>query len=87
MFTETLVNLRLAGVEPEGMEVYSYMAVKLWGDLVDQVGGFSYKKLSDAANSEELKEKWSEFLLHSGSIKSSKYTIEQIQNQEFKQVY
>lgn len=87
MFTETLVNLRLAGIEPEGMEVYSYMAVKLWGDLVDQVGGFSYKKLSDAANSEELKEKWSEFLMHSGSIKSSKYTIEQIQNQEFKQVY
>ena len=87
MFTETLVNLRLAGIEPEGMEVYSYMAVKLWGDLVDKVGGFSYKKLSDAANSEELKEKWSEFLMHSGSIKSSKYTIEQIQNQEFKQVY
>lgn len=87
MFTETLVNLRLAGIEPEGMEVYSYMAVKLWGDLVNQVGGFSYKKLSDAANSEELKEKWSEFLMHSGSIKSSKYTIEQIQDQEFKQVY
>ncbi len=87
MFTETLVNLRLAGIELEGMEVYSYMAIKLWGDLVNHVGGFSYKKLSDAANSSEMKEKWSEFLMHSGSIKSSKYTIEQIQNQEFKQVY
>ncbi len=86
-FTENLVNLRLLGVEPEGLEVYSYVAVKLWGDLAKQVKGFAYEKLSAAANSEALKEKWSEFLMHSGSIKSSKYIIEMYQKGEFKQVY
>ncbi len=87
MFTENLVNLRLLGIEPEGLEVYSYVAVKLWGDLVKQVKGFDYEKLSQAANSEEAREKWSEFLMHSGSIKSAKYIIEMYQNGEFKQVY
>lgn len=43
MFTENLVNLRLLGIEPEGLEVYSYVAVKLWGDLVRQVNGFAYE--------------------------------------------
>lgn len=87
MFTENLVNLRLLGIEPEGLEVYSYVAVKLWGDLAKQVKGFDYDKLSQAANSEEAREKWSEFLMHSGSIKSAKYIIEMYQNGEFKQVY
>lgn len=87
MFTENLVNLRLLGIEPEGLEVYSYVAVKLWGDLAKQVKGFDYDKLSQAANSVEAQEKWSEFLMHSGSIKSSKYIIEMYQKGEFKQVY
>lgn len=87
MFTENLVNLRLLGIEPEGLEVYSYVAVKLWGDLAKQVKGFGYDKLSQAANSAEAQEKWSEFLMHSGSIKSAKYIIEMYQKGEFKQVY
>lgn len=87
MFTENLVNLRLLGIEPEGLEVYSYVAVKLWGDLAKQVKSFQYDKLAQAANSAELREKWSEFLMHSGSIKSVKYVIEQYQNGGFKQVY
>ncbi len=86
-FTETLVNLRLLGIEPEGMETYSYVAVKLWGDLVKGVKSFAYDKLSAAANTGGLKEKWSEFLMHSGSAKASKYVIEVYQNGEFKQVY
>lgn len=86
-FTENLVNLRLLGLEPEGMETYSYVAVKLWGDLVKSVKSFSYDKLATAANSGEMKEKWSEFLMHSGSVKSSKYVIELYQNGGFKQVY
>lgn len=87
MFTENLVNLRLLGVEPEGLEVYSYVSVKLWGDLVRQVKSFSYNKLANAVNNGELKEKWSEFLMHSGSMKSSKYIIKIYQNGSFKQVY
>lgn len=87
MFTENLVNLRLLGIEPEGLEVYSYVAVKLWGDLVRQVNGFAYEKLAKAANGAALREKWSEFLMHSGSIESSKYIIEMYQDGEFRQVY
>lgn len=57
------------------------------GDLVRQVNGFAYEKLAKAANSAALREKWSEFLMHSGSIESSKYIIEMYQNGEFRQVY
>lgn len=87
MFAENLVNLRLLGIEPEGQEAYSYVAVKLWGDLAKQVKSFSYDKLAEAVNKGVLKEKWSEFLMHSGSVKSSQYIIEEYQNGEFKQVY
>ena len=87
MFTESLVNLRLHGIEPKGLEVYSYAAVKLWGDLVENNQSFDYQKLLKSSNSEELQEKWQEFMMHSGSIKSSKYIIEMYNNNSFKQVY
>ena len=87
MFTENLVDMRLHGIEPKGLEVYSYAAVKLWSELVNNVQSFDYSKLSEASNSEILREKWSEFMMHSGSIKSSKYVIEMYNNNEFKQVY
>lgn len=87
MFTESLVNLRLLGVEPEGLETYSYVAVKLWSDLAKQVKSFDYNKLSKAANSASLKEKWGEFLMHSGSLGSIKYIIETYKDGEIKQVY
>ncbi|MBQ8750748.1 MAG: amino acid ABC transporter substrate-binding protein [Alphaproteobacteria bacterium] len=87
MFTENLVDLRLHGIEPKGIEVYSYASVKLWSDIAKNIKDFDYDKLSKNANSEELKEKWSEFMMHTGSLKSSKYIIEMYNNGEFKQVY
>lgn len=87
MFTENLVELRLKGIEPQGQEAYGYVAVKLWSDLVKKVNGFAYDKLAEEANSKEMQEKWSEFLMHSGSLKSAKYVIEMFKNGEFKQVY
>ena len=87
MFTESLVNLRLLGIEPEGLEAYSYVAVKLWSDLARQVKSFDYNKLSKAANSDSLKEKWGEFLMHSGSLGTVKYIIEIYKDGAFKQVY
>lgn len=84
---ENLVNLRLLGIEPEGMTAYSYAAVKLWGDLAREVKGFNYDKLAKAANSEALREKWGDFLLHSGSIGAVKYVIEMYKDGGFKQVY
>lgn len=87
MFTESLVNLRLLGIEPEGLETYSYVAVKLWGDLVNQVKSFDYNKLSRAANTAELREKWGDFLMHSGRHNDAKYIIEVYKDNSFKQVY
>lgn len=87
MFTESLVDLRLLGIEPEGLETYSYVAVKLWGDLAKQVKSFDYDKLSRAANTDALKEKWGEFLLHSGRHDEAKYIIEMYKDSSFKQVY
>ena len=87
MFTESLVNLRLLGIEPKGLETYSYVAVKLWSDLAEQVKSFNYDKMSEAANSDTLKEKWGEFLMHSGSLGSIKYIIETYKDGSFKQIY
>ncbi len=87
MFTENLVDLRLQGIEPKGLEVYSYASIKLWSDIVKNTKNFNYDELSKIANSEELKEKWQDFMMHSGSLKSSKYIIEMYNNGEFKQVY
>ncbi|MBP3688295.1 MAG: ABC transporter substrate-binding protein [Alphaproteobacteria bacterium] len=87
MFTESLVDLRLHGVEPEGLFAYGYLSVKLWGDLAKKVKSFSYDKLSKVANSEEMQEKWGEFLMHSGSINAAKYIIEMYKDGGFKQVY
>ena len=87
MFTDSLVDLRLQGIEPEGLETYSYVAIKLWGDLAKQVKSFDYDKLSKAANSPDMRAKWSDFLMHSGSKSSAKYVIEMYANGSFKQVY
>jgi len=87
MFTDSLVDLRLHGIEPEGLETYSYVSVKLWGDLAKQVKSFDYNKLSKAANSQEMRTKWSDFLMHSGSKSTAKYVIEMYSDGAFKQVY
>ena len=87
LFTESLVNLRLLGLEPEGLETYSYMAIKLWYDLAKQVKSFNYQKLLAVANGDDMKEKWSDFLAHSGSLGSIKYIIEEYDGDSFKQVY
>lgn len=39
-FTETLVKLRLLGIEPHGLSVYGYSAVRLWEELVKEAGSF-----------------------------------------------
>ena len=46
-FTETLVKLRLLGIEPHGLSVYGYSAVRLWEELVKEAGSFSVAKLSE----------------------------------------
>ena len=87
LFTETLVNLRLNGSDPEGLEAYCYAAIKMWSELVKQTHTFDYTILTKKVSKPPLQEKWQEFLMHSGKINSAKYTIEMYKEGDFKQVY
>ena len=59
-FTETLVKLRLLGIEPQGLSVYSYSAIRLWEELVKTTGSFDYKKLSDSLKQQKVDIGWGE---------------------------
>ncbi len=86
-FTEDLVNLRLLGVEPEGLAKYSYIAIKSWSNLIKQNNTFDYNKLTKSLHKQEIKENWDNFLMHSGKNNSSKYIIELVDENNFIQVY
>lgn len=87
IFTETLVDLRLSGASPEGLEAYSYTALKLWSDLVKQTKKFDYSTLIKKIKTPEQQEKWQDFLMYSGKADDAKYTIEMYKDGDFKQVY
>ncbi len=59
-FTETLVKLRLLGIEPKGLSVYSYSAIRLWEELVKKAGSFDYKELSDTSKHQKVDIGWGE---------------------------
>lgn len=87
-FTETLVRLRLLGVEPEGLAVYGYSAVKLWESLVEKADSFAYEKLADAVNKNKIDTAWGEMMFNNGNPDNSvRYSVYQIQNGEYTQVY
>ena len=87
-FTETLVKLRLLGVEPEGLSVYGYSAVQLWKDLVEKTDSFKYEKLAKALEKNKFDTGWGEMAYNNGDpINSITYGIYQIRNGEYTQVY
>lgn len=87
-FTETLVRLRLLGVEPEGLAVYGYSAVKLWESLVEKTDSFAYDKLAEAVNKNKIDTAWGEMMFNNGNPDNSvRYSVYQIQNGEYAQVY
>lgn len=87
-FTETLVKLRLLGVEPEGLSVYGYSAVKLWEDLVNKADSFKYNKLADAVNNKKIETSWGELMFTNGNPDNSiNYSIYQMHAGEYTQVY
>jgi len=87
-FAETLVKLRLLGVEPEGLSVYGYSAVQLWKELVDKADSFKYDKLADALNENKFDTGWGEMMFNNGDPSNSiSYGIYQIKNGEYAQVY
>lgn len=87
-FTETLVKMRLLGVEPEGLSVYSYSAVKLWEDMVHRTKSFSYSKLSAAIKNGSFNTAWGDVAFVNGQPQNTvKYSIYQINDGEYTQVY
>lgn len=87
-FTETLVKLRLLGVEPRGLSVYGYSAVKLWEEFVYKTDSFSVNKLSRAINNNTIDTGWGEAGFNNGNPANSlNYNVYQIRSGEYTQVY
>ena len=87
-FAETLVKLRLHGVEPEGLGVYGFSAVKLWEELVKKADSFEYKKLASALNSGSIETVWGETMFNNGNPeKALNYGIFMRQGGQYTQVY
>ena len=87
-FTETLVRLRLLGVEPEGLSVYGYSAVRLWKELVMRSKSFSYDKLADTLKDSVFPAAWGTVSYKNGNPeKSLPYGIYRLSGGEYTQVY
>ena len=87
-FTETLVNLRLLGIEPEGLAVYGYSAVRLWADLVRKVESFDYSAMENILKNSSFKSGWEKLMFSSGNpLNTANYSIYKMENGEYTQVY
>ena len=87
-FTETLVKLRLLGIEPEGLAVYGYSAVQLWADLVKKSNSFDYAKLSKTLQNSSFDTGWGKLMFTNGNpTQPLSYRIYQYKDGEYTQVY
>lgn len=87
-FTETLVKLRLLGVEPEGLAVYGYSAMKLWEEIVGKADSFKYQKLAQTLEKNKIETGWGETMFTNGNPQNSiNYGIYKYTNNEYTQVY
>lgn len=87
-FTETLVKMRLLGVEPKGLSVYSYSAVKLWADLVLMANSYNFDKMKAMLPETVFETAWGEVAFSSGNAQNPlNYGIYRFNNGEYTQVY
>lgn len=87
-FTETLVKLRLLGVEPEGLSVYSYSAVKLWAAMVDVNNSYKFDKMVAALSDKSFETTWGIESFKGGMPENPvNYGIYQFRDGEYTQVY
>ena len=87
-FAETLVKLRLSGLDTEGLSLYGYTAVKLWKDLVNKAKSFDYNKLSSALNDKTIKTEFGNKMFHNGAPQTSEsYAVYKYENETFNKVY
>lgn len=87
-FAETLVKLRLSGLDTEGLSLYGYTAVNLWKELVNSSKSFDYNKLSAALNNKTIKTEFGNKMFHNGAPKvSESYAVYKYENETFEKVY
>lgn len=87
-FAETLVKLRLSGLDTEGLSLYGYTAIKLWKDLVQKANSFDYNKLSSAVNDKTIKTEFGNKMFHNGAPKiSESYAVYKYENENYNKVY
>ena len=87
-FAETLVKLRLLGIEPEGLAVYGYSAVSLWADLVTKSGSFNYATLAQTFKDIGDESEWKRLMFSGASANNSiNYSIYKLENDEYTQVH
>ena len=83
-FTEHLVNLRLRGIEFDGLNIYGYAAVKMWTDLVKDTGSLSYDKLANSIQTKKTSNVWKNSFFNNTSSKNPlHYMFYQYKNGEF----
>lgn len=87
-FTETLVNLRLQGMEPIGLGVYGFAALKLWAEVAQKAGGFAYDDMKKAAAKGEFMMPWGNMSFANGNFSGNAiYGVFRRQGEEYTQVY
>ena len=87
-FAETLVKLRLSGLDTEGLSLYGYTAVKLWQELVNRAKSFDYNKLSAALNNKAIKTEFGNKMFHNGAPQTNEsYAVYKYENEMFNKVY
>ena len=87
-FTETLVKMRLLGVEPKGLSVYSYSAVRLWADIVMQAESYQYDKMVNVLPEKVFDTTWGDVMFQEGNpVSKINYSIYHFDNGEYTQVY
>lgn len=87
-FTETLVSLRLQGMEPVGLGVYGFAALKLWSEVADKARAFDYNKMKTAASAGAFSMPWGNMSFKNGNFSGNAiYGVFQRQGEEYTQVY
>lgn len=80
-FTETLVDLRLKGVEPVGLGVYSFASLRAWANVVNKA------KTLDANIIRNIILGSSDIVPWKGDNNSQLYGIYEVNDEEYTQVY
>ncbi|MBP1531900.1 MAG: amino acid ABC transporter substrate-binding protein [Alphaproteobacteria bacterium] len=87
-FAETLVKLRLSGIETEGLSLYGYEAINLWKSLVEKAKSFEYGRVATYVNDKNISTEFGNKMFHNGAPKASEpYAIYQFKSGKYEKLY